>query len=234
MNTVEGDLQSYTDTIVDHGYTGLINAEHKEEILQTMAISIVSKRLIYLKEFMDGMQSYSLSELIQQYPAICEPLFVNCSTERVVDANHVFSILQPNYSPESTTRWKLEEAAMDMFQDFLFKLEDEDVSGYEEAMLPCEDESSEVQFLKPDLTPAGVLGWLTGQKHRPLGNEALTIMVTFNHDCLKQNPRHRICYPEVGACAKENTLPMAHINSIEQFHEVFVIAMSKGQEFGKA
>ena len=37
LNTVEGDLQSYTDTIEDHGYTGLINAEHKEEILQTMA-----------------------------------------------------------------------------------------------------------------------------------------------------------------------------------------------------
>lgn len=61
---------------------------------------------------------------------------------------------------------KFEEAAMDMFQDLLFEMEDEDVSGCEEAALPYEEGSTEVVFQKPDLTPAGVLGWLTGQKHK--------------------------------------------------------------------
>lgn len=89
-------------------------------------------------------------------------------------------------------------------------------------------------FQKPDLTPAGVLEWLSGQKHKLLGNEGLSVIVTFNHDCKKNNPKHKICYPMVGACAKEFILPMAHMTTTEQFNEVFVTAINKGQSFGKA
>ena len=183
LNTVKEDVLAHSDTIVDHGYTGKIKDEYKEEIAATMAITILTKRLVYLKEFMDGMQSFGVADIVKTFPEICK--------SNVVDANYVFSILQANYSPRDTSRQKFEEAAMDMFQDLLFKMEDEDVSGCEEAALPYEEGSTEVVFQKPDLTPAGVLGWLTGQKHKPLGGEDLKVSVTFDHDCMKNNPEHK-------------------------------------------
>ena len=183
---------------------------------------------------MDDMQSFGLADIVKTFPEICKSLFIkSSSSSNVVDANYVFSILQANYSPRDTSRRKFEEAAMDMFQDLLFKMEDEDVSGCEEAALPYEEGSTEVVFQKPDLTPTGVLGWLTGQKHKPLGDEDLKVSVTFDHDCMKNNPEHKICYPAVGACAKEIILPMAHMRTTEQFNDIFITAMSFGQSFGK-
>jgi hypothetical protein len=60
---------------------------------------------------------------------------------------------------------------MDLFQDFLFKLEDEDnISGYTEAIAWVEDDSTSAElsqptekFQSPDFTAAGLMGWLTGQ-----------------------------------------------------------------------
>ena len=72
------------------------------------------------------------------------------------------------------------------------------------------------------------------QKHKPLDGTPLTIAVKFNHDCLITNPNHRICYPVVGACAKEITLPVAHMKTAEEFNEVFMMAISKGQSYSKA
>ena len=46
----------------------------------------------------------------------------------------------------------------------------------------------------------GVLGWLTGQRHRPIDGDPLTIIVNFDHDCLDRNPQHTICFPRVAAC----------------------------------
>ena len=38
-------------------------------------------------------------------------------------------------------------------------------------------------FENPNLTVAGVMGWLTGQRHKPIGNQQLKVTVYFNHDC---------------------------------------------------
>ena len=137
---------------------------------------------------------------------------------------------------------------MDFFQDFLFNLEDEprvNAAGYAEAIAsddtddPTNHTNTEVvqthvQFQCPDCSPAGVLGWLTGQKHKPINGEEIRIDVKFNHDCITDNPNHRICFPVVGACAKEITFPVAHMKTADEFNEVFIIALSKGQSFGKA
>ena len=131
---------------------------------------------------------------------------------------------------------------MDLLQDFLFRLEDDpnvNCSGYAEAMASCEDTGKEAagskeELLPPDLTPAGVLGWLTGQKHKPISGEQISIIVKFDHDCLIRNPKHEVCFPVVRACAKEVTFPVAHMKTQEAFNEVLLLALSKGQSFGMA
>ena len=158
-----------------------------------------------------------------------------------VDANYLFSSLHPEYAEEGSSWRNVEESRMDL-QDFLFHLEDDPkvkCSGYAEAMASCEDTGKEAagskeELLLPDLTPAGVLGWLTGQKHKPISGEQISITVKFDHVCLLRNPKHQICFPIVRAYAKEVTFPVAHMKTQEAFNEVFTLTLSKGQSFSMA
>ena len=243
LNTIKEDIMAHTDTIIEHGYTGTVNASHIEEILSSVAVSLVSRRLVYLKEVLSGLDSYGLKDIIQTYPEACKPLFVkHADNSDAVDANYLFSSLHPEYAEEGSSRRKVEESTMDLLQDFLFHLEDDPnvkCSGYAEAMASCENTGKEAagskeELLLPDLTPAGVLGWLTGQKHKPISGEQMSITVKFDHDCLVTNPKHQICFPVVRACAKEVTFPVAHMKTQEAFNEVFILALSKGQSFSMA
>ena len=55
LNAIKEDIMAHTDTIIEHEYTGTVDASHLEEILSSVAISLVSKRLVYLKEFLNGL-----------------------------------------------------------------------------------------------------------------------------------------------------------------------------------
>jgi hypothetical protein len=242
LDSIRHDVKANTDTIIEHGYTGLIEDSHIDEILQSVVISIVVKRLVYLKEFMHGLNSYGLESVLQTQANACKVLFVQGGDDPV-DANYLFSIMNPEFAEAGSTRKEIEESMMDFLQDFLFGLEDKpDVSGYAETLVTCEDDSTstadevqdEEQLIFPDCTSAGVMGWLTGQKHKPLNGEPLMITVKFNHDCYLDNPDHRICYPIIRACSKEISLPVAHMKTPEAFNEVFMLAVSKGQTFDKS
>ena len=100
-----------------------------------------------------------------------------------VDANYLFSSLHPEHAKEGSSQRKVEESTMDLLQDFLFCLEDHlnvNCFGYAEAMASCEGTGKKVpagckeELRLPDLTPAGVLGWLTGQKHKPISGEQIS------------------------------------------------------------
>ena len=53
------------------------------------------------------------------------------------------------------------------------------------------------------------------------------------HDCLVRNPEHKVCFPLIGACDRELTIPVVHMNNPEKFKELFILAYCKGQAFGK-
>ena len=77
------------------------------------------------------------------------------------------------------------------------------------------EDSNEERPVVPGYTPAGIMGWLTGQKHKPLDGKPLKITMIFDHDCLIYNLNHRICFPVVRACAKEVSFPVAHMETAE-------------------
>ena len=246
LENIQHDLDNHRDTIVDHGYTGVIDKEHINDITGSILISLVTRRQLYLSEFMRGLELYGLADIIRQKPEICKALFV-MGHEKDVDANYVFSLMKPCYSVEGSTRKEVEESVMDSFQDFLISLEDEQkISGYTEALTwnyeDGEDRGSERQqsdkqpgeeFQTADVSVAGVLGWLTGQRHRPIDGDPLTIIVNFDHGCLDRNPKHTICFPRVAACGRELTLPVCHMGDTEQFRHTFLLAYCKGQSFSR-
>ena len=138
---------------------------------------------------------------------------------------------------------QVEENIMDHLQDFLISLEDEqNITGYASPVTwNYEDQQGSDQvpsqpmeeFVTPELTPSGIMGWLTGQKHRPLNGDELVITASFDHDCFAHSPNHKICFPSVRACAREITFPTAHMGTYEEFRHVFMIAYCKGQAFGR-
>ena len=136
----------------------------------------------------------------------------------------------------------------DFVQDFLFKLEDEQVScnttanavdtfhnsvASSNADNPNDDgaivDETDEQFSLPSLSPAGVMGWLTGQQHKALNGESMAISVMFNHDCTDQYPGHVICYTTVAACGKLLTPPVNHMKKAAEFNEIFIVAYCGGQ-----
>ena len=63
LDSILNDLGSHSDTIVDHGYTGQIDQEHISDITGSILISLITKRQVYLKEFMKGLELYGLAEV---------------------------------------------------------------------------------------------------------------------------------------------------------------------------
>ena len=241
LNDIKEDCENYSDMILEHGYTGVIDEKHVDDIIRSVKVSLVNRRMLYMKEFFTGMSIYGLAELMKSNPSACQPLFVDGSFKEQLapDANYLFSIMSPQYSPTGSVRRHIEENVMDHFQDCLNLCEDANIVGHAAAVGYKDDtldsglEQGREIFENPDLTVAGVMGWLTGQRHRPVNNQKLSVTVYFNHDCLKHNPNHKICFPIVGACAKEITFPVAHMTSFAEFKEVFILAFSKGQAFAK-
>ena len=152
--------------ILDHGYTGIIESSKSEEIVKT-----------------DAMMTN---------PTIMKPLFVKQSDETSIDANYVLSIMVPIYSEIRTRKRSAEEMIIGNFQDLhLSEMEEGSVAGYSEVLASKEDGAMHTA----EMTAKGVLGWLTGQRQRPLFGEELQITVEFDHDCLARNPDHRLCFP---------------------------------------
>ena len=142
-----------------------------------------------------------------------------------MDSDYVFSLVSPCYSAEGMSRWKLEETVMDNFQDFVSTVGDKNIKGYTEALGWKEnnnitDENGVLEATKHqavDASPARVLGWLTGQNYCPVNGEQHNITACFDHDCRERNPKHTICFPQVGACSREITFPVAHLTDMKEF-----------------
>ena len=120
-----------TDTILENGYTVKINALHKEDIVGTIKINRITKRVCYIRQFSEGLKLFNAYEVIKRNSDICKSLFIIGATEEI-NANYVFSLVEPSYSAEGSNRRQTEENIIDNFQDFLMALEDENISGYSE------------------------------------------------------------------------------------------------------
>ncbi|KXJ06671.1 hypothetical protein AC249_AIPGENE4965, partial [Exaiptasia diaphana] len=167
LQSVRDDIVSNTDTIIDCGYTCPIDKEHIEEIVNSIIVSIVSKRLMCLQEFVEGLNQFGVAPSIRLFPNIFKVLFtLESQPTAKVDANHIFSVLAPQYS----------------MIDLLFSLEDgNNIPSYEEAIVfDASTESSADQYQVADTSVPGVMGWLTGQKHRPINGEKIDRIKLFS------------------------------------------------------
>ena len=132
LEEVRADYTKYTDLIIDNNYTGVIDEDHIEEIIRSLKVSAVTRRSLYMKEFVIGLNCYGLADMIRKYPDKCQPLFVNGDLMKGVipDADYLFSVMWPVYSEQGSSRKCIGMKMMDHFQDTLNAFEDEHMTGY--------------------------------------------------------------------------------------------------------
>ena len=82
-------------------------------------ISLISKRILYLKEFVRGLSLYGIDDLLSKAPGLCKSFFVRGLIQDTIDANYLFFCMQPKYSDHGSSRRALEERVVDSMQDFL-------------------------------------------------------------------------------------------------------------------
>lgn len=246
LDNVREDCTKHLDFIVENGYSGHVTNDRVEEIISSIKVSFVSRRSLYMNEFKVGLNTYGLGDLISSHPDICKKLFLqDYHAETVPDSNYLISLIKPRYSPEATSKRLVEESLMDHMQDLLISFEDKKITGMSASVAWRDDDEEVVEtsaigdtdteevLETADLSVAGIMGWLTGQKHKQAYGDKPTITVHFDHECLKRNPNHTVCYPLVGACGRDLTLPVAHMQTKEQFEEIFFTGFCMGQAAAK-
>lgn len=134
LETIREDPARHQDTIFEHGYTGVIDADHINDITGTVMVSLLIRRVLFLKEFGKGLELFGVASLLKENADLCKPLFVKDTNANIADANYILSVLKPMYSQEGTSRRITEEAVIDNFQDLLMRLEDENMIGYSEML----------------------------------------------------------------------------------------------------
>ncbi|XP_066910304.1 uncharacterized protein [Clytia hemisphaerica] len=240
FQTIRNDPTVASDIIIENGYTGLINMENIDAILQTIMISIISRRKTYLSEISKGLELFGLMNELKLHKSCMKSLFVP-SEHQEMDFNYLLSIIRPQFDSIGTNRRKFQQDVLDFFQDFFCEIEDQKISLPDNLEVAASaelddentNESSNHNVIVPDLSIKGILGWLTGQKHRPLFGEPLSIPLKFDYDCYSRYPEHTICYPYVHACSREFSLPVSHIETYADFKNIFLTALCKGQSFGR-
>ena len=132
LQSIREDPVPHQDTILEHGYTGIVDLEHVNDITGTVMVTLISRRSFFLKVFGKGLELFGLASLVKENADLCKPLFVENSNANIVNANYIVSVLKPVYSQEGSSRRESEEAAIDNFQDLLMRFEDENLTGYSE------------------------------------------------------------------------------------------------------
>ena len=220
----------HSDFNLEIGHTGVINVKNVDNILGAIMVSISSLRILYLNEFLRGLELIGIKETLLENKTLLRSLFIN-SFDRFVNANYVFSLVEPTFSEEGSFRKPVEEKMLDHLQDFLIMMEDEKISGATESLAYDIDDETSAKESEAKINSAGFLKWVTGQSHKPLSIGNFKISIKFNHDCATKNPLHKLCFPIVRACAREIVLPVSHMKEFDEFKEVMLLAFCNGQTF---
>ncbi|KAF4106742.1 hypothetical protein G5714_012732 [Onychostoma macrolepis] len=214
------ELSSYSEQIVNCGYTGPINEDNKEKITRAIVMHAAARRSLMLQQLREGLKLYNLIDVMEKNREVCRSLFVVQGGDDKVDSHYIVSHLVPQMSESGTLKHAKEVKILNHFQDFLMELEDDN----------DEDDTQDEEAL----SVPRVMQWLTGQAHRHLllsQRQAFKITVEFDHTCMQRMPSHTLCYPIVSACTQTITFPTAHLSDFNEFKEIMKTAVQHGACF---
>ena len=112
---------------IENGYTGFISPSNINDIIRPDLVSIVTKRLTYLKEFYTGLELLGFGLILKSNSELLKPIFVGQVEE--VDANFLVAGIKATFSELGTNRRNIEEMIIDYLEDTVISLEDKEVAG---------------------------------------------------------------------------------------------------------
>ena len=82
---IENNLTEHREYIIENGYTSFISPSNINDIIGTVLVSIVTKRLTYLKDFYTGLDLPGFRLILKSNSELLKPIFVGQVEE--VDVN---------------------------------------------------------------------------------------------------------------------------------------------------
>ncbi|CDQ81068.1 unnamed protein product [Oncorhynchus mykiss] len=210
------DLAPYTEGILNCGYTGPINLDHKESIIVDILLHATTKRKAMLQQLHEGLEVYILIEVLQKKPKECLNLFV-MTCESNVDAHYIIS----NLAPEMKDSGEEEDCG------------EEEYSGEWRGRRLWRGRGRR-QWRGRRLTT--FCSQCNAGSHTHLlvsDREKLKMVVIFDHSCLERMPNHTVCYPVVSAYAKTITFPTAHLRDYDAFNSNIETAIKYSARFDR-
>ena len=61
LKDVSENCNAFTEMIFEHGYTGVVDDDHMNEILRSLKVSLINRRSLFMKEFLTRMSTYGLA-----------------------------------------------------------------------------------------------------------------------------------------------------------------------------
>ena len=92
---------------IENGYTGFISPSNINDIIDSVLVNIVTKRLTYLKEFYTGLELLGFGLILKNSSKLLKPIFVGQVEE--VDANSLVASIKATFSELGTNRRNIEE-----------------------------------------------------------------------------------------------------------------------------
>ena len=102
MTDIENNPTEHREYIIENGYTGFISPSNINDIIGTVLVSIVTKRLAYLKEFYTGLQLLRFGLILKSNSELLKPIFVGQVDK--VDANFLVASIKATFSELETNR----------------------------------------------------------------------------------------------------------------------------------
>ena len=142
-------------------HTGVINVENVDNILGAIMESMSSWRILYLNEFLRGLEVFGIKETLLENKTLLRSLFINYS-DTVVNANYIFFLVEPTFSNEGSFRKSIEQKMLGHLQDFLITMEDEKISSVSESLAYRTEDKTSAKESEAKINSAGFLKWVTG------------------------------------------------------------------------
>ena len=117
MTDIENNPTEHREYIIENDYTGFISPSNINDIIARVLISIITKRLTYLKEFQTGLELLGFGLIFKSKSELLKPICVGQVEE--VDANFLIASIKGRFPELKTNRRNIEEMTIDCLQDRL-------------------------------------------------------------------------------------------------------------------